>query len=145
MPPFLKIFLYFSTSLSFAGNSSRLTWVRHSSSKSSATHSYQGVQCFFFVRPGDGILLPVLGICIMCINVDSWDCTRELYGPLKSLHWKLTLGKKKSLAAPGTRTGVSIASWIFSRTLSQIELFPPSCCCCCCCCCYLNCHNPPHQ
>ena len=42
---FFKI--YFSTSLSFAGNSSRLTWVRHSSSKSSATHSYQGVQCFF--------------------------------------------------------------------------------------------------
>ena len=31
------------TSLSFAGNLGRLTWVRHSSRKSSATHSYQRV------------------------------------------------------------------------------------------------------
>ena len=33
-------------SLSLAGNSGRLTWVRHSSRKSSATHSYQCVQNF---------------------------------------------------------------------------------------------------
>ena len=32
-----------STSLSLAGNSGQLTWVRHSSRKSSATHSYQCV------------------------------------------------------------------------------------------------------
>ena len=37
------------------------------------------------------------------------DCTRGLYGhPKESLHWNLTQGEK-SLAAPGTRTRVSIA------------------------------------
>ena len=37
---------FFSTSLSLAGNSCRLNWVRHSSRKSSATHSCQCVQHF---------------------------------------------------------------------------------------------------
>ena len=37
------VVVVFSTSLSLAGNSGRLTWVRHSSRKSSATHSYQCV------------------------------------------------------------------------------------------------------
>ena len=36
----------FVTSLSIAGNSGRLAWVRPSSRKSSATHSYQCVQYF---------------------------------------------------------------------------------------------------
>ena len=35
-----------SSSLSLAGNSGHLTWARHSSRKSSATHSYQCVQYF---------------------------------------------------------------------------------------------------
>ena len=38
-----NILFYFNASLSFVGNSGRLTWVRHSSRKSSATHSYQCV------------------------------------------------------------------------------------------------------
>ena len=37
---------YFRASLSLAGNSGGLTRVRHSSRKSSTTHSYQCVQCF---------------------------------------------------------------------------------------------------
>ena len=36
----------FNTSLPLVGNSGHLTWVRHSSSKSSATYSYQCVQYF---------------------------------------------------------------------------------------------------
>ena len=44
----------------------------------------------------------------VCTDVDACDCTRGLYGHRKSLHWKLTL-EAKSLAAPGTRTRVSIA------------------------------------
>ena len=36
----------FSTSLSVARNLGRLTWIRHSSRKSSATHSYRCVQYF---------------------------------------------------------------------------------------------------
>ena len=43
---FLNGFFIFSISLSFAVNSGRLAWVRHSSRKSSATHSYQRVQYF---------------------------------------------------------------------------------------------------
>ena len=41
---FFFFFLVFSTSLSLVGNSGRLTWVRHSSRKSSASHSYQCVE-----------------------------------------------------------------------------------------------------
>ena len=41
---FLKF--YFSISLSFAGYMVRLLWVRHSSCKSRATHSYQRVPYF---------------------------------------------------------------------------------------------------
>ena len=42
----IYLYLYISSSLSLAGNSGHLTWVRHSSRKSSATHSYQCVQYF---------------------------------------------------------------------------------------------------
>ena len=43
----LYIFICFSISLFLAGNAGRLTWVRRSSRKSSATHSYQ---CVYHLR-----------------------------------------------------------------------------------------------
>ena len=44
---FWGLLLYFIVpSLYFIGNFGGLTWVRHSSCRSSATHSYQCVQCF---------------------------------------------------------------------------------------------------
>ena len=50
--------------------------------------------------------------------------TRGLYGHRKSgLHWKLTRGEK-SLAAPLTRTRVSIASGFSMRRCTN-KLFPP--------------------
>ena len=39
----IKIKIKIVTSLSLAGNSDRFTWIRHSSRKSSVTHSYQCV------------------------------------------------------------------------------------------------------
>ena len=42
----LLLFCLLSSSLSLVGNSGRLTWVRHSGCKSSATQSYQCVQYF---------------------------------------------------------------------------------------------------
>ena len=47
-----------SHSLSLVRNSGHRTWVRHSSRKSSATHSYQCV-CGIFVRPGNGMAASV--------------------------------------------------------------------------------------
>ena len=44
------IYIIFSTSLSLAGNSGGLTWVMHSSRKSSATHFCQRVQYFRLSR-----------------------------------------------------------------------------------------------
>ena len=44
----------YSTSLSLVGNSGGLTWVRHNSRKSSATHSYQCVYRIF-VCPNNGM------------------------------------------------------------------------------------------
>ena len=43
---FFFFFFLFGISLSLAENLGRLTWVRHGSRKSSATHSYQSVQHF---------------------------------------------------------------------------------------------------
>ena len=57
--------IYFSTSLSLARNSGCLTWVRHSSCKSSATHSYWCLQYFPVSRQW------------------HWDCTQGLYGHRK--------------------------------------------------------------
>ena len=93
----------FSTSLSLVGSLYSLSFVgsphsgRHSSRKSSATYSYQ-CQYFWYVQTM--VCLPTLGIFSLLTDVDACDFTRE--------HWKFTPGEK-SLAAPGTRTRVSIA------------------------------------
>ena len=55
------------------------------------------------------VWLPVFATFNMCTYVDVWNYTRE-----QSLHWKLTLGEK-SLAAPGTRTRISIAPGVSAR------------------------------
>ena len=41
------------------------------------------------------------------IDANACDCTRNVRTPKESLHWKLTLGEKKFLAAPGNQTCVS--------------------------------------
>ena len=64
--------------------------------------------------------LPVSGIFNVCTDVDACDCTQVLYGHCKSLHWKLTLGEK-SLAAPGTQTGISIVLGFLSQMLYQLS------------------------
>ena len=78
--------------------------------------------------PNNGIWLPVLkqlGFLTCAHFVEANDCTRRLNGYLNrvDLHWKLILGKKKkSIAAAGTRTRLSIyCAWLFSRTLYQLS------------------------
>ena len=100
-----------TTSLSLAGNSGRLTWVRHSSRKSSATYSYQ---CVVFLCVRTMVWLPVLGIFNVRTDVDACDCTRVLYGPVRVC-----------LASPGARTGVSITPWPFSRMLYPLSCHGP--------------------
>ena len=67
---------YFSTSLSLGGNLGYLTLVRHSSRKSSATHSYQ---CVVFSCVQTMAWLPVFGIFNVHADVDACDCTQGLY------------------------------------------------------------------
>ena len=111
--------------------------------------------CVVFLRVQTVVWLPVFGIFNVHTDVDVCDCTQALYGHRKSLHWKLTLGKKY-LAAPGTQTPISAApglsaghsvpevysgrkipcctwdsnplwycTWLFSRTLYQLNHLHP--------------------
>ena len=70
---------FFSTSLFLAGNLGCLTWVKHSSHKSGATHSYCCVQCFCVQTMVWLPVIPVFGIFNMRTDVDACDCTKRLY------------------------------------------------------------------
>ena len=73
----------------------RLSWVRHSSRRSSANHSYQCVQYFRVSKQSQG-----------CIYIYIYmDTTRESALKADSGRRK----KKRKKKAPGTRTRVSIA------------------------------------
>ena len=108
-------FSFFCASLFLAGNSGPLPWVRHSSCKSSTTHSYQ---CLQFSCVQTMLWLPALGIFNVHTHVEVCKCTggggrgggERLYGHQQSLHWKLTLGEK-SLATPGIQTHISTVPW----------------------------------
>ena len=63
----------FSASLSLAGTPGCLTWVRHRSCKSSATHSCQ--HAVFFCAQTIMVWLPVFGIFLVHTDVDAWNCT----------------------------------------------------------------------
>ena len=79
-----RLLIYFSTFLSPTGNPGSLTWVRHSSRKSRATHSYQCVVFFFLcVCPNNDRWLPVFGIFDVPTDDDAYDCTREMHGHRK--------------------------------------------------------------
>ena len=109
---------------------------RHSSCKSSATHSYQCVQysraalpipisvCSSFVCPsngmaarfgtlGFGIGIGILGFvtCAQMLThaIDHWGCTATVKESALKGDWE-----KKSLAAPGTRTRVRLFASGFS-------------------------------
>ena len=97
------------------GSSVRLTRARHSSRKSSATHSYQCMQCF---RVQTMVWLPVLGIFNVHTDADVDHGTTYTYNDVvhgtNTLKGDCTgkfdsLGEKSLAAAPGTRTRVSIA------------------------------------
>ena len=51
-------------------------------------------------------------------TLSLWLCSPQPLKPQESPHWKWTLGEK-SLAAPGTKTCISITPGFFSRTLYQ--------------------------
>ena len=80
--------------------------------------------CVALLRVQTMVWLSVLGTFNVRTDTDASNCTRGLYGHRKSLHWKLTLGEK-SLAAPGTRTRVSIAPGF--SVARPTELSPDTC------------------
>ena len=101
----------FLTFLSLAGISGGLTWVRHSSRTSSATHSYQCVQqeqrypflpaCAVFSCVHTMVWLPVFGIINVRTDVDACGCTRGLYGHGKRVCTESRLWEKNPLPHRG--------------------------------------------
>ena len=77
------------------GNSSHLTWIRHSRCKSSTTHSCQSVQ-----RLHVQIMawLPVFGIFNMCTGFGACAATQGLSRHCKRVHWRLRLGALKVMS-----------------------------------------------
>ena len=79
----LFFFFFFSASLSLAGSLGHLTWVRHHSCKSSATHS---CQCAVFLCAQTIMVwLPVFGIFLVHTDVDACICTLGLHGHRKTV------------------------------------------------------------
>ena len=96
-------FCFFSTSLSLArGNSGRLSWVRHSSRRSSATHSYQCVQYFRVSKQWYGCqCLGILTCAHMLMHAIAYWGLRG--------HRKRVCSGRKIACRTGIRTHVSIA------------------------------------
>ena len=102
----------FSTSLTFAGNLGHLTWVRHSSRKSSAARSYQRVWYFHVSKQWYGCqCLEFLTSTQMLMHATAnGGCTNTA----RESALKVEPGRK--IATPGPRTRFSSAPW-FSNTL----------------------------
>ena len=101
------IYIYMPTfDVVFCG--SRLTWVRHSSCKTSATHSYQRVQYFGMFKQWFGC--QCLGF-LMCAQMLMYTIAYVgCEDTVRESAQKVDSGRKSiSLAAAGTRTRVSIA------------------------------------
>ena len=111
------------TSLSLAGNSCHLTWVRHSSHKSSATHSYQCVQ-YFCVQTM--VWLPMFGIFNTRTDVPACNCTQGLYGHRKRVCTESWLWQKNPLLhrglEPASRLRLAFQSNALPTELSQPQL-----------------------
>ena len=58
------------------GNLDRLSWVRRSSSKSSATHSCKCVQYVCMSRAQTKVWLSAFGTFNVCTDVDACQCTQ---------------------------------------------------------------------
>ena len=110
---YMYVYIYiFSTSLSLVGNLGHLTWVRHCSrkssathSKSSATHSCQCVQYLHVSKKWYGCQCLGFLTCAQMLMLAT--AHRGLYRQQKCLHWTLTLGEK-SLAASRTQICIGI-------------------------------------
>ena len=93
-----------SLSLAVAENLGPTTLVRHSSHKSSTTHSCHCVSvCSIFMLPNNGV---ATSICVFNLytDADACNCTQGLYGHHESLHWKLTLGENNPLLHQGLKS-----------------------------------------
>ena len=106
----LIVVIVFSTSLSPARNSGRFTWVRLQQLQE---------QRYPFLP-----VCPVFGIFNVGTQDAACDCTRDLCKNGKSLHRKLG---EKSLAAPGTRTCVSIEPGCSAQCSTNCDIPAPVC------------------
>jgi len=118
------LLLLMSAALSLVGNSDRLTWVRNSSRKSSATHSYLCVWYFHVFKLWYGCRCSgfLTFVQILMHVIARRGCTDTVR--VRTENW---FGDK-SLATPGTWTRVNIAPG-FSVGRSTNRAIPvPSCC-----------------
>ena len=111
----------FSTSLTFAGNLGHLTWVRHSSRKSSAARSYQHVWYFHVSKQWYGCQCLGFLSCVQVLMnaVARRGCTDTV---------RVCTGSwpgQKCLAIPGTQTCISIVPGFSSKRSTSWAISAP--------------------
>ena len=99
------------------GQHKKKIWVRHSSHKSCATHSYQYVQYFRVSR--QWCSCQCLGFFNVCPDVDACNCTRGLYRHRKrESALKVDSGRTVPCRTVDSNPRQYYA-WLFSRTLYE--------------------------
>ena len=104
------------------GNSDCLTWVKHSSCKNSATHSYQCVKYFRVSKQWCGC--QCWGFFYMCTDVDACVCTQGLFRHRKRVCTGRWLWEKNSLPHRGLEP-TSVLCLAFQSDTLPAELSPP--------------------
>ena len=118
---FAFVFVYF---LSLAGNPGRLIRVKHSSRKSSATHSYQCVQHFPVCKQWCGCHCLVFSTCVQMLMhaIAHGGCTDTVRESALKVH------SKKIPSRTGDSNPSQYFAWRFGRMLYPLtSTSPPSC------------------
>ena len=107
-----------TSSLALTGNSGRLTWVSHSSRKSSATHSYQCVQCFRISKQWYGCqTLEFVSCAQMLLHaIAHGGCTDTV----RESALEVDFGRKIPCST-GYSNPRQYCVWLFSRTLYPLS------------------------
>ena len=111
-------FLFFSSSWSSVGNSGSLTWLRHSSRKSSATHSYQCEQYFRVSRQWYGCqsLGSLTRAQVLMHAIEQRGCTDTVRESALEVD-----AVRKIPCRTGDSNLRQYCTWIFNRTLYQLS------------------------
>ena len=118
----ISIYIFFSTSVSLAENSGRLTWVKHSNRKTSATHFYQCVQCLCVLTVDWLPVFWVFHVADMLMRaIALGGCTDTVRDSALEV-----VSGRKIPCLTGDSNPRQYCAWLFSRKLYQLSYPAPN-------------------